>query len=323
MPIDNVDAYIVWEEPNRAETPTLHIGRSGERYSTITGVWWLDETSFLANHRSGLRMAIFHVNNPSQPVWKAELDYPTDDIAAKRIDETTWEASVSGCWSSIYGRYRINRSRSVPWNYQSTHLDTRPHETKDFAHGVAYDDEGQLCYTLSTGKNPRFNIGETTYKLPTPWGVRDVIYDPDRQRYIAIAVSANPKLTAYGGVKSSLWVKAKAGHRWKCIGVYKNVHSDSLGVWRDRIWLPDQVGNRLLAVDARTGKVEFICKGNSFDFPHGLGVSPTGKIAVTNYGTSSVTIVDGDKLLAHSGLGARNSKNTFTTGVSIPVKARA
>jgi len=297
IPIENTEAYVVWEEPNRAETPTLHIGGSGERYSTLTGVAWLDNDSFIVNHRSGLSIAIFKMNDLSQPIWKSKLDFLTDDIAAKRIDEVTWEICVSGCWANIYGRYQITKPAADLEKYQGKLLQTLKHDQKDFCHGVAYDDDGQLCYSIHTGKKPRLNIGGLTYRLPAPWGVRDLCYDSARERYIAVAVSANPRRAAYGGVKTTLWTLENDSINWECLGLYDNVHSDALDVWRNQIWIPDQVNNRLIAVDAKSGCITQIYTGDSLNFPHGLGISPTGTIAITNYGTSSVAIVDAERLL--------------------------
>ena len=121
-------------------------------------------------------------------------------------------------------------------------------------------------------------------------------HDPDRQRYLAVAVSANPKRTAYSGVKTSIWTCPEGGSKWICLAVYDNVHSDALGVWREHIWLPDQLSDRLLALNADTGAVEHIFSGDALDFPHGVAVSPTGVVTVTNYGSSSVVLADADRL---------------------------
>lgn len=294
--IDSADAYVVWEEPNRAETPTLHIGGSGERYSTLTGVSWLDDDTFIVNHRSGLRMAIFDQNDLPTPKWTSELDCPTDDIAAKRLDASTWEICVSGCWSLVYERYQIKKNSLTSNIYQGSRLEALQHVQKDFSHGVTYDGNGQLCYAVQAGIQPRINIGGTTHVLPRPWGARAICHDETRNRYITVAVSANPRRAAYGGVQTTLWTLEHNSNKWVCLGLYDNVHSDALGVWNDLIWMPDQVNNRLLAVDAENGNIEQIHTGNSLDFPHGLDISPTGKIAITNYGTSSVTIVNADSL---------------------------
>lgn len=292
LSIASAHAYIVWNQPNRAGTPPLHIGDSGERYSTLTGVWWLSDQSFIVSHRSGLKVAIFDLNRSDQPIWAHPVDHLTDDIAATRTDADTWEFSVSGCWDCIYSRFKLIRTATGPDNYELSLLEKAEHSARDFCHGVAYDDQGQLCVAIHTGKNPRMKIGGTTHKLPAPWGVRDLCYDRQRQRYIAVAVSANPKRAAYSQVMTSLWVCPRNGHSWECLGVYDHIHSDSLDVWEQNIWIPDQLSNRLIAVNALSGDIEAIYVGDGLDFPHGLAISPQGKIAITNYGSSSVTVMN-------------------------------
>ena len=290
--------YIVWEEPNRAKTPELQIGRSGGRYSTLTGVWWLDEERFIVAHRSGLKMAVFSTDRPVEPLWSADIDHVSDDIAAKQIAPSTWEIAISGCWDCMYSRHRLNAANG---SFDIEKLEQLDHTSKDFSHGVAYDRDGNLCFSIHTGKHPRFNIGGAWNKLPAPWGVRDLCHDPARKRHLAIAVSANPRRKAYGGVQTTIWSCAEGSSVWECLALYDNVHSDSLDVWNDHIWIPDQVRNRLIAVDAATGAVDSIFSGDALDFPHGLGISNNGIVAVTNYGTSSVALAKANDLLQQAG----------------------
>lgn len=294
--IASASFYIVWEEPNRAETPRLHIGKSGERCSTLTGIWWLDEERFVVNHRSGLRMAVFDRRNSDLRIWTGELAHPTDDISGKRIDENSWEIITSGCWSCIYSRYRLTSSQDTDRPFETELLDVKESPSKDFCHGVAYGDEGRLCYSIHTGMRPRMNIGGVDHTLPYPWGVRKLCYDAARRRYIAVAVSTNPRRSAYRKVMTSLWVLPQDSDRWECLAAYNNMHSDSLGVWKDHIWLPDQLNNRLIAVDAIGGYPEWIGSGDAINFPHGLGISPQGMVAFTNYGTSSIAGLDADTI---------------------------
>ena len=290
---------VVWEEPNRANTPELQIGRSGGRYSTVTGVWWLDETRFIAAHRSGMMLAVFSKDHLDGPVWSGPIDHVSDDIAAKQITPSTWEIAVSGCWDCIYSRYHL---RETDAGFEIDTLDRLAHGSKDFCHGVAYDASGGLCYSIHTGKRPRFGIGRDSYKLPAPWGVRDLCHDPVRHRYLAVAVSANPRRTAYSGVQTSLWTLDEGDSKWACMAAYNNVHSDALDVWNGHVWIPDQVGNRLLALNADTGAVDAIFDGDALDFPHGLGISAEGVIAVTNYGSSSIILAAADELLGSVGV---------------------
>ncbi|MEO1638858.1 MAG: hypothetical protein AAFU41_06370 [Pseudomonadota bacterium] len=289
----SIEGYHVWNEPNRADTPVLHIGESGARYSTITGVWWLEETRYIACHRSGLRAAVFDLEAENPVLWTGDFGHLSDDIAAKPIDENTWEVAVSGCWENICSRFTLTKTAA---EYALQALEERPHESKDFSHGVAYDEAGQLCIALHTGVDPRIYIGKEVSRLPKPWGARDVCFDAARNRHLAIAVSANPRKTSYTGPSTSLWEMPVGAKEWVCVGVYQEIHSDALDVWGDHIWFPDQVSNALISVNAATAEMEGIFTGDCFDFPHGLGISPSGVIAVTNYGTSSIALISIDEL---------------------------
>jgi hypothetical protein len=288
--IDSALGYVVWEEPNRAATPPLHIGKSGERYSTLTGVWWLDPATMVVAHRSGQRIGVFDTNRFSAPVMIGALDHLTDDVAARPVDDGVWEIAVSGCWACIYSRFTLRRQAPAEWTVAP--LETKTSPTKDFCHGVAYDAAGQLCWSIHTGTSPRFAIGPTLHRLPAPWGVRDLCEDPARGRHLAIAVSKNPKSKAYDNVVSTIWSHSSPARGWKCLAALPGVHSDAIDVWGEHIWIPDQLSDRLMAIDAVTGEIAAIYTGACLDFPHGLGISPEGVMAVTNYGSSSVVLLD-------------------------------
>lgn len=289
--------YVVWEEPNRADSPPLHIGTSGERYSTVTGVWWLDPSSLVVAHRDGLRIGVFETDRFDAPVLVSEVAHLTDDIAAKPIGAGVWEVAVSGCWTSIYSRFTLRRTADGLHGWTITPLDTKVSPTKDFCHGIAYNKNGQLCWSIHTGKAPRFTVGDALYSLPPPWGVRDICDDRARGRHLAVAVSANPKRAAYQGVVTTIWYQADTERGWHCLAALQGVHADALDVWGKHIWIPDQLGDRLLAIDADTGEITAIYSGNCLDFPHGLGISEEGLMAVTNYGSSSIVLLDVDALL--------------------------
>jgi len=288
----NVETYLVWKEPNRAATPPLHIGQSGERYSTLTGVSWLDANTCIIAHRSGLMLAIFDVNDPRQPLLKSRIDHLSDDVVAKETGKESWEIAVSGCWDCAYSLYKLTRENGNQNGFAIELVNTRAHNERTFSHGVAYDAEGRLCVSMSTGERPRIEIGSEVHELPKPWGARDVIYDDAKRRHLAVAVSADPKRSAYDKVKTSIWTKGLGEKEWKILSVYDNVHSDAICSGDGRIWIPDQLGNRLFAVNGATGAIEAIFSGDCFNFPHGLDVSADGKLAITNYGSSIVAIVD-------------------------------
>jgi hypothetical protein len=99
---------ITWNEPNRAQTKPLHIANRGARFSTLTGVTWLDNHRYLVAHRSGLRIALFSTQKINQPIKTFELPHLVDDISSKRIDQENWEVIVSGCWDTVSTTFHLH-----------------------------------------------------------------------------------------------------------------------------------------------------------------------------------------------------------------------
>lgn len=79
---------IPWKEPNRANTPPLHIASRGERFSTLTVLWWIDKFRFVVNHRNRLRLALFDIRVEG-PIAVTPIPHLTDAIAAIQLDKNT------------------------------------------------------------------------------------------------------------------------------------------------------------------------------------------------------------------------------------------
>jgi hypothetical protein len=282
---------IFWKEPNRAKSPPLHIASSGERYSTLTGVFWIDEYRLIVNHRDGLRIALFDTRLGTEPVATTAIPHLSDDIAAKQIDENLWEVVVSGCWNVIYSKYHLKIEKEIKFQIISTYY----HTDKTFCHGVAYGKNGDLCLAFHTGENPRIQIGNKTWILPRPWGARDVTYDSVNDKYYVIAVSANPQLESYNKTNTTIWVYDSKSDIWKINNLIEDMHSDSCQVYHGKLWFPDQKGDRVLGLCLNKEKPTLFVNGACFDFPHGLGISSKGLLAVTNYGDSSIALFDVSK----------------------------
>ena len=278
-----------WEEPNREDAPPLHIANRGARYPTLTGVTWLSEHEYAVAHRCGLRLAVFDLRMGHRPVAMVVTPHRSDDIAAKRVGDRHWEIAVSGCFEAVYTTFDLV--------LEDEKTKFRPNKTiwakeSSFSHGVKYDPFGNLCIAVHTGVDPRIEIADKVWRIPRPWGVRNVCFNPADQTYYAVAVSHNPQLTEYEDTATSIWHYNKTTDEWQFKWKLKSTHSDDCEIYQDRIWLTDQKNDRVIGLSLKDESPPVILSGPSFDFPHGLAISSSGQLAVTNYGTSSVMIFD-------------------------------
>ena len=276
-----------WIEPNRLGNPPLHIAQKGQRFATITGVSWLDDSTYIALHRNGQRIGVFDLEGSGTPVFVFEVTHQADDIAAQPSGPEAWKVAVSGCWKLSYSTFNLRRTGG---GFEMQHDVSHKDASRGFSHGVSFNHLGQVCYAIQAGADPRIVIGTEIHRLPRPWGPRKVIFDHFRRRYLAVAVSTNASRKAYVGGQTTVWSAPEGEGEWRCLISVGGVHSDSIGVSEDHIWLPDQNGDRLLLLDAKTGKLQSVLASENLDFPHGLEVSADGKVAVTNYGSSSVSV---------------------------------
>lgn len=283
---------ILWEEPNRANTPPLHIASRGDRYSSLTGVWWLDGDRFVVNHRSGLRLAMFDLRQGDEPVFITSIPHLTDDVAAFSIGGEKWDVAVSGCWASSYSRYSLSnkgfdlletKSESRWPRFISKFL------RKTFCHGVTYSKEGHLIVTYHTGANPRI-CNVTTKKewtLPTPWGARDACYDGDGNLYV-VANTANPARRAYTETSAAVW--KLDDNSFELVAESIGAHFDACAIYNGLLYANNQHDDCVSVFDLKSGKELEPLNDSEYCFPHGIAISPTGILAVTNYGTSTVVL---------------------------------
>lgn len=283
---------IHWLVPNNGNTPPLHIASRGSRFSTVTGVAWLNNRFFAVAHRSGKKIALFDFQGDDYPV--AEIDTPSliDDIAVKHLDSNIYEVCVSGCWDSDYIILLLDIAN---YEFKISHIQSKTDKT--FAHGTAYDHDGNLWIAYHTGKNPRIQSGHNIYKLPRPWGARDICFDEDNNLF-AVAVSKNPGLNQYSSTSMSVWKLINSRKRflswqprWKKLLQLEDVHSDTCQIKNGFLYLPDQHGDRLLQINISNVQDIAYYSDIGLDFPHGIGISSDLKIAIGCYDSGTVTII--------------------------------
>jgi len=278
---------VSWNVPFKTNNELLHIADRGARLSTVTGISWLNDSVYLLAHQLGRMIALFDINLGDQPIKSFEVPHLIDDISSREIGPNIWEVSVSGCWDVISTTFELNLSMEP----QLTTMSRRAHKERTFSHGVRYI-ENQLCIAFSTGKDPRIEIADRIYRLPSPWCARCICFDEISGSYFAVAGSSTPKKTLYTETSASVWLLERGSEQWIMKFNIKESHSDACEIYKDRIWLPDQKNDRVLGLCLKNKYKTIVLSGKCFDFPHGLSVSPSGTLGVTNYGNSTAVLID-------------------------------
>lgn len=279
---------VTWKEPNRTGESPLHIGSRGERASTITGVAWLDDHRFVANHRDGKRVALFDLRARQNPVAMAELPNLTDSVDIRRISADAWELATSDCWAGAYSLLQLSDAAKPQFELQQTIWKNN----RTFSHGATFGPDGRLWLSMNVGRQPRIEIvGGRHWQLPAPWGCRSVCFNPATGQPYALACSNNPKREAYDEVAASVWTLDAVKDEWIPLVMINKMHTDAGAFYKGRLWINDQHGDQVLGLDVSRHEKPIVIKGD-FCFPHGVAVSGTGILAVTNYGSSSITLID-------------------------------
>ena len=279
---------IVWIEPNHRNDPPLHIANRGERFSTVTGVTWLNEYFFIASHRNGLAIAVFDIRSAEKPLIVKKIQHLSDDVASYQLDDTTWEVIVSGCWEVSYTKYILSLSQTPEIKL----IEIRDSIDKTFCHGVDYDVDGNHLLSYHVGLNPRIEYRRKSWKLPKPWGARDTCFNPMTNELFSLAVSKVPQLKTYNDTNCSIFKFNNQSDTWDLFLSINNMHADACCIYGDRIWLNNQYSDQVAGYCLHKVRDTVIIKSKLLSFPHGLSVSKNGVMAITNYGNSSIIIVD-------------------------------
>ena len=271
-----------WKLPNRRNDAPLHISSQGTRYSTVTGIAWLDDHSFVAAHRNGLSIGYFNLRSKNPLICQIEIHHMPDKIAAKKITNDLFEIAVSGSWECAASLYhlKIDNTPSI------THVDTIISSDLSFSHGVHYGPDGNLGICFQTGDNPRISLDGNTIFLPPPFGPRDMCYCNIRKKYFIVGVSENAKHHSYQTMQTGVWRYDK-NREIEPIKFFDNVHSDSCTIYQDDLYLNDQGQHRIISINLISGQQKFITS-DYIQFPHDIRISESGRVASANYGNNSI-----------------------------------
>jgi hypothetical protein len=282
---------IYWIEPNRGKAKNLYISNRGKRISTVTGVYWLDEQRFIANHRSGLRVALFDLEHSTLPICTAEVPHLTDDISAFEVAPNTWHVLLSGCWDCAYCLFELKIEPTPTFHL----IEIKEKTDHSFSHGCTYGENSEIWLAYSIGADPRIENGDNIWRLPKPWGARKICIDTKSQNTYLIANNNTPRRIFYTHSNLSIWHLDNKDCEWKLLREIAHAHGDSLDIYSGFIWTGNQANDTLLGISL-DGKDDIEVKCN-LSFPHGLAISSAGRIAITNYGNSAIRLLELEEII--------------------------
>lgn len=278
---------IEWQEPNRLKLDPLYIANRGSRASTVTGVVWLGDNLVVANHRDGMRVALFDVSTGGM-LAHAAVPHLNDSCDARVVAPGVWEIVLSGCWEAAFSIYRLSLNGAPRFDLIRTHW----FNNRSFCHGATWSSDGKVWLSFMTGRDPRIEIFPRgkIWRLPSPWGSRGICFDGGSEEVWCVANSNTPKKTSFERTGMTIFRKRPLEEEWESFFSIEQVHGDCVVLHKGRLWVNDQYGDRLLRVDAE-GKAEFF-GSDMLSFPHALAISGNSILAVTNYGSSDIVFFD-------------------------------
>jgi hypothetical protein len=69
-------------------------------------------------------------------------------------------------------------------------------------------------------------------------------------------------------------------------------HYDCAAIYNDRLYATNQHDDNIPVFDLKSETLIDVIEDEAFNFPHGIDISSSGILAVSNYGTSSIVLRD-------------------------------
>lgn len=291
--MENYTIYI--DEPNRADKARYFVG-DRDRLATMTSVCFIDECRIVATHLVGETMHSIEYNLEQKRyrlIDAIETSYNNRATITDLIDYdgenkilTSNFDDRSGSLYSLEGsKLRYIKDLPLP-------------NTAGNCHGARFYNSDIAC--LTTNHNDIYFIDIKTCsiisKLEMPFHIKDVCFI-DSTKMIACFTLKSPtaqKMPTYAsGLLYFSFDVANSSYsvidRW----FLRPCAFDALCFDRNsgKLYITDQWGDRVIVIELRDDRIAIIGEYGGFSFPHGVDVRE-GKLAVTNYGSSSIVFID-------------------------------
>ena len=169
-----------------------------------------------------------------------------------------------------------------------------PVRINGFVHGIRFLTDDIFALTACTGPMGVhfFDVqsGKPFFAVKIPRKCQDIVFLSEN-RMLVIAVTGHPRF-ATSPIYDSEITEVEFDLEKKTssivgVHVFKKAHYDAGAVWGGNVYITDQYNNQVVIFNATT--LERVGALDGFSFPHGLDIR-NGHLAVTNYGTSMLTL---------------------------------
>jgi len=279
------------------EGAKLHFIGDHARHSNLTSVQFLSDDLMACGSFNGCRIDLVSMNKESGTLKR--LHSAPGTYARKRVQNDLLGASASG---EFFATSNFHSGSSTLYSHDGQKIfrvRDFPLRLKGYVHGVRFYNDRVLALTACSGPMGVhfFDVESGAHLLAIKIArkCQDIIFlSPTRM--LVLAVTGHPQFASFPIYDSEIWVvdfDLKTGkHEIRGGRRYNKTHYDAGAIHEGTLFITDQYNNRLQMIDLDT--LEKVGSFSGYDFPHGIDIR-NGLLAVTNYGTSTLTI---DKLPA-------------------------
>lgn len=280
--------------PEAPEISPVFIG-DHVRHSNLTSAQFLSDDLLACGSFDGRRIDLVSIDRASGTLKR--LHSAPGTYKGKRVQNDLLGASASG---EFFATSNFHSGSSTLYSHDGQkifHVRDFPVRISGFVHGVRFYNDHVLALTACSGPMGVhfFDIesGRPLRGIKIARKCQDVVFLSET-RMLVLAVTGHPQFESFPIYDSEIWVvdfDLKTGkHEIRGGRRYAKTHYDAGVIHEGTLFITDQYNNHVQMIDIDTLDRVGVFAG--FDFPHGLDIRD-GVMAVTNYGTATLTI---DKL---------------------------
>lgn len=283
------------DQANRAGKPTYYVA-SNVRLATATGVVFVGNDQLVVTHLVGQSMHLLEYNSENyctsqiagiDTVFGGQLTIT--DLIDYDGHEHLLTSNFDDCSGSLYKiiNSKLSYIKDLPLP-----------EGSGNCHGARFYDKNIACLTTNSNKLFFMDIPSSTIiaEFDMPYHLKDICFFDSNCAVAPFALSS-PTPSIASSYASGLLYFSLDLTKLKLELIHKTFLSpcafDAICVDRQtgRLYITDQHGDRLIIAEVSHGKIQIIGEITGFDFPHGIDINGR-HMAVTNYGDSSVSVVE-------------------------------